>query len=248
MKILSLVQDILKITAHSFKSILTWKFSKEETIKELYEFGVRSFGIVLICVTFMGVIIILEYSYHMKIVIGNDDMIPGFAMILLTRELAPIVTALLLTSKMGASIAAELGAMKNTEQLDAYRLLGLSAIDIFVAPRVIASALATTALAIISLFIAMVGAWIAATTVLTFTTGTFFFSLFTFLEFGDFILMISKALFFGACIPVISSALGFRCRFGAEGVGEATTDAVVACSIWIIISDFFFTSGYAQFQ
>lgn len=210
-------------------------------MKQLFEFANGSLGIVVMCVSFIGVIIMLEYSYHVKLIISNDTLVPGFAMIMLTRELVPSVTALLIVSKMGASIAAELGAMKTTEQLDAYRLLGLSPIDLFVAPRVIAAALATLILSIISLLIALLGGWISAVTVLGFTTGTYFGSLFTFTNGSDFVLLAAKALLFGASIPIISATYGFRCKFGAEGVGITTTDAVVASSIWIIILDFILT-------
>ncbi len=236
-----LITDILNVTGATLKSIVRKRFAWNDVIKQLYEFGVGSFGIIVLCITFMGIIIILEYSYHMKLVIGNDSLIPSFAMIMLARELAPVVTALLLTSKMGAAIAAELGAMKTTEQLDAYKLLGLSPIDLFVSPRVIASAFATLALAIISLFVAVIGSWFAALTLLNFSSGDFFQALFVFLKKEDFFLCAIKAFCFGAWIPIISATLGFRCRFGAEGVGLSTTDAVVTNSIWIIILDFILT-------
>jgi len=236
-----LALHILKTARETFSSLAKQRYSFKDVISQLYEFGVGSMGIIILCITFMGIIIILEYSYHMKLVIGNDSLIPSFAMIMLARELAPAITALLLTSKMGASIAAELGAMKTTEQLDAYKLLGLDPIDLFVTPRFIACALATTALSIISLFIATLGSWFAAVTMLNFSTGAFFQGLFLFLGAEDIALCAVKAFFFGASIPVISATLGFRCRFGAEGVGLATTDAVVANSIWIIMLDFVIT-------
>ena len=236
-----LISHILKVAGESLSSLVRRKFSGNEVIRQLHEFGVGSFSIICLCITFVGIIIILEYSYHMKMVIGNDSLIPSFAMIMLARELAPAITALLLTSKMGASIAAELGAMKTSEQLDAYRLLGLDAVDLFVTPKVIASALSTLMLAIVALFISIVGSWFAAITVLGFSTGGFFQSLFLFTRSADFILCSVKALCFGASIPIISATLGFRCKFGAEGVGLSTTDAVVANSIWIIMLDFLLT-------
>jgi phospholipid/cholesterol/gamma-HCH transport system permease protein len=240
-----LVPHILKTGGETFESLLGLRFSRKEVIRQLYEFGNTSIGIVVLCITFVGIIIILEYSYHMRMVIGNDSLIPGFAMIMLARELAPAITALLITSKMGASIAAELGAMKTTEQLDAYRLLGLSPIDLFVTPRLIACAVATTLLSIVSLFVATIGAWLAAITLLNFGSGDFFNGLFLFAGVDDFILCAVKAFMFGASIPIISATLGFRCQFGAEGVGMATTDAVVANSIWIIILDFVLTFVYS---
>lgn len=233
--------NLYSVLKTSLQSIAQRRFSRQEVLKQLYEFGVSSVAITTLCVSFIGMIIILEYSFHMKLVIGNDSLIPSFAMLMLVRELAPVVTGLLLTSKMGAAIAAELGAMKTTEQLDAYRLLAISPIDFFVAPRLIASTLTTLALAILSLFLAILGSWIAALAFLGFSTGSFFQSLFAFAHFSDFILCGVKALVFGASIPIISATYGFRCEFGSEGVGRITTDAVVANSIWIIIADFLLT-------
>jgi len=239
------VIDTTRILAKSLRALLRGRASTREIWSQLYEFGNSSIGIVVLCVTFMGIILISEYSFHMKLVIGNDSMIPGFAMILLIRELAPIVGALLITSKMGASIAAELAAMKNTEQIDAYRLLGLDIIELYVAPRTLASAISAWALATISLAIAVLGAWFSAVVFLNFSTGPFFQSLFIFVSSGDLVLMSVKALIFGSCIPAISAHYGLQASFGAEGVGHATTDAVVGNSITIIVMDFVITYLYA---
>ncbi len=239
------VSHVMSVLYRTSLSLVGGRFSWKEVLRRLFEFGAGSLGVILLCVTFVGIIIVLEYSYHMKLVIGDDSLIPAFAMIMLTRELAPAVSSLLLVSKFGASVAAELGAMKTTEQLDAYRLLGLSPIDVFVSPRVIASAFATLILALISLFTAVVGGFIASTFLLNYSPGSYFQSLFLFVRMEDLILCSVKALLFGASIPIISATLGFRCRFGAEGVGLTTTDSVVANSIWIIILDFILTYLYS---
>jgi phospholipid/cholesterol/gamma-HCH transport system permease protein len=214
---------------------------RREFLSQLYAFGNGCLGIVALCVSFMGVIVLLEYSYHMKIVLGNDSLVPGFAMLLLVRELAPVVTALLITSKMGAGMAAELAAMKNTEQLDAYRLLGLDIVQLYVLPRVAASAVATLALVFISLFCSLVGAFLASTAVLHFAPGPYLHSLQSLVDGSDFALMSLKAVLFGLSVPALSAWVGLRARFGAEGVGAATTDAVVACSLWILGLDFALT-------
>ncbi len=244
----SLWTNILAVATQTLRSIAQKRFSTREVLRQLEEFGWNSLGIIVFCVSFVGIIIVLEYSYHMRLLIGNDSLIPSFAMIMLTRELAPVVTALLLVSKFGASVAAELGAMKTTEQLDAYRLLGLSPIDLFVSPRVLAASLATLMLSVVSLFVAVLGAWGTAVFHLGFSAGDFLRGLFVFVELSDLTLMVVKSVLFGASIPIISATLGFRCRHGAEGVGLTTTDAVVTNSMWIIILDFFLTYGYSLTQ
>lgn len=245
-KIFTPVQRNFEILGRVLSALLRFKISAQETWKQCYEFGNKTFGIVALCVTFMGVILITEYSFHMKLVIGNDSMIPAFAMIMLARELAPIVTALLITSKMGASVAAELSAMKNTEQIDAYRLLGLNVVDLFVAPRVIGSILANVCLSLVALAIAVLGAWLSAVYFLNFSTGPFFHSLVVFLSPLDFVMMSVKSFFFGLVIPIISAYHGLEAKHGAEGVGEATTNAVVSNSIAIIILDFVITYAFMQ--
>ncbi|NCN27671.1 ABC transporter permease [bacterium] len=237
--------NILRVFSLCLKALISGRIDKKEFQKQLYDFSIGSLGIVVFCLSFVGVIITLEYSFHMKLVIGDDSLIPSFAMVMLTRELAPIVTALLITSKMGAAMAAEIGAMKNTEQLDAYRLLSLQPIELFVAPRFVASALATFMLAMIALGVSIAGTWLSSITFLNFSSSSFFNSLFVFTKTSDFVSCGVKALLFGASIPVISSTYGFRCRFGAEGVGEATTNAVVTNSIWIIILDFILTYAFS---
>jgi phospholipid/cholesterol/gamma-HCH transport system permease protein len=236
---------VLQILLQNIKSIGTQKISAASIWKQLYVFGNQSLGIVVFCVTFMGVILITEYSFHMKLVIGNDSMVPSFAMIMLTRELAPIVTALLLTSRMGASIAAELAAMKNTEELDAYRLLGLDIIETYVAPRTLASALSTWTLTSIALAISILGAWFSAVVFLNFSSGPFFSTLLVFSNASDFILMSIKAFVFGIIIPPISAHYAFKAQQGASGVGHAATHAVVTNSISIIILNFVITYLFA---
>ena len=240
------LRNNLNILFRSLFVLVKLQVNGRDIWEQCYEFGNKTFNIVALCVTFMGIILITEYSFHMKLVIGNDSMIPAFAMIMLARELAPIVTALLITSKMGASVAAELSAMKNTEQIDAYRLLGLNIVDLFVAPRLVASIVANVCLSLIALAIAVIGAWGSAVYFLDFDTGPFFHSLTVFLSTSDFLLMSTKSFFFGMTIPIISAYCGLNARHGAEGVGEATTNAVVGNSITIIIIDFIITYAFTQ--
>ncbi len=246
-KLIHPIEETFLILVRSLSVLLRFKTSAKDLWQQCYEFGNRTFGIVALCVTFMGIILVTEYSFHMKLVIGNDSMIPAFVMIMLARELAPIVTALLITSKMGASIAAELAAMKNSEQIDAYRLLGLNIVDLYVAPRLVASIFANVCLTMIAIAITVIGAWGSAVYFLNFSTGPFFHSLLVFLSPFDFILMTTKSACFAIVIPVISAYCGLHARHGAEGVGEATTNAVVGNSITIIILDFVVTYVFSKF-
>jgi phospholipid/cholesterol/gamma-HCH transport system permease protein len=241
------VREFFMILRKAFTQPFREEFSSTRFFNELYEIANKSVKIATLCVTFMGIIIVLEYSFHLRLVISDDSLVPGFAMILLVRELAPIVTALLLTSKQGASIAAELASMKNTEQIDAYRLLGVDVISFFVAPKVLAAGAATWALSIFALFVAVLGSLFAAVLFLSFTVETYLQNLTAFIEVQDIMLLSTKALIFGISFPILSAMKGLGAQFGAEGVGKAATDAVVACSILIIIEDFFVTYLYSFF-
>jgi phospholipid/cholesterol/gamma-HCH transport system permease protein len=189
-----------------------------------------------------------EYSFHIKLLLGTDSTIPSFAMIMIAREIAPNIAAMLIISRMGASSTAEIGVMKTTEQLDAYRLLGIKSIDLIVAPQVLAASLTTFLLTLISLFSVTVGGWIACTWILNFTTGTYFQNLFLFTRFSDIVFGLSKSFLYGASIPIICATFGFRCEHGAEGVGMATTNAVVASTVWIILLGFLCTMVFSLLQ
>src|SRR2546423_184032 len=112
-----------------FSELVSKLFSRpwrrREIVFQLYSIGVKSAPVILFSVSFAAVVTILEYAYHMKLVIQSASMVPGFAALLVLRELGVVITALLLTSRVGAGIAAELGTMNITEQIDAYRLLHL---------------------------------------------------------------------------------------------------------------------------
>lgn len=243
----NLLLNIISVAIQSTLRILSGELKFKDFIQQLYTFVTSTWLIVSVCVSFVGVVIAMEYSYHIKLIIGNDTLIPGFAMMMLARELAPAVTALLVVSKMGAAMAAELGAMKGSEQLDAYRLLGISPLNMYVAPRVAASTVTLILMTLLALVISTLGSWFACVNFLDFTTGDFFVSLFTFTKNKDFFLCFTKAAFFGWSIPVVACTLGFRSGPGAEGVGLCTTDAVVYTSIWIIVFDFVLTYIWTAF-
>lgn len=181
---------------------------------------------------------ILESSYHMKLVIQNDSMVPGFAAMLILRELGAVVTALLLTSRVGAGIAAEVGTMKITEQIEALQMLGIRPGNYIVWPRVIACVLGGVALTVIANIVCIYATYIVSGVYLGFTSGMFLTSLQRFVDLRDLYFSMIKGACFGLIIPLVSCFFGFRCESGAEGVGHATTKSVVASSISIIVVDF----------
>ena len=198
----------------------------------------QSLPIILVCVCFAAMVTILESSFHMKLVIQNDSMVPGFAAMLILRELGAVVTALLLTSRVGAGITAEVGSMKITEQIDALRMLGIRPIQFLVVPRFIACIVGAVLLTIFANGICLFVAMLVSEASLGFTPATFLLAMTRFIRFQDMTFSLIKAAVFGSVIPLVSCFFGFNTKAGAEGVGNATTQSVVASSVMIIVLDF----------
>jgi len=221
--------------------ILFFRFRWRQTIEQVYALGVQSLGVIAFSLTFISLMMILEFSFHMKIVLQQDSLVPAFSTLLMLRELGPVVTCLLLTSRVGAGIAAELGTMKVTEQMDALQLLSLDPIDYLVVPRWVACVISAVCLSVIAVAIAILGgAWIASVK-LGYSTEEFFNTMFVFARFKDGMACLVKAAVFGSIVPLVASYHGLRCQPGSEGVGNAATAAVVQGSILIIIADFVVT-------
>lgn len=219
----------------------------KDIIRQLYFVANQSVFIIVFCVCFAAMVTIIEASFHMKLVIQNDSMVPGFASMIILRELGSVVMALLVTSRVGAGYAAEIGSMQVTEQVDALRMLGIDPVRFLVVPRFVACLLAGFVLAIIANLVCLYGAMLVSTWKLGYTVGGFVTAMRTFVKFQDLVFASIKGAAFGAVIPLFSSFFGFRCRAGAEGVGLATTNSVVATSIAIIMIDFVLSYIFSHF-
>lgn len=242
---MSLVLDFFTMTMDSFAKIFTRKLRLKEIFDQLFFVTNGSLVIIVLCVSFAAIVTILESSFHMKLVIQNDSMVPGFAAVLILRELGSVVTALLLASRIGAGFAAEVGTMQVTEQIDAYRMLGLDPIQLIVVPRLLASILGTVILITIANCVCLFSAMVVSDIYLGFTPSMFFSAMRRFISFQDLILPMIKGAFFGAVIPLISCFRGFHCSSGADGVGNATTQSVVISSVAIIVLDFILSYSFS---
>jgi phospholipid/cholesterol/gamma-HCH transport system permease protein len=235
------VNDFSSLVARTVKAMTTPPFRVKETIQQFYFIANQSVFIICICVSFAAVVTIIESSFHMKIVIQNDSLVPGFAAMLILRELGSVVMALLITSRVGAGIAAEVGTMKITEQIDALKMLGIDPIRFIVVPRFVAGVAAGFFLSIIANLVCLYFAMLVSTMKLGSSFGGFLAAMNAFIGFQDLVFASIKGAVFGAVIPLFACFYGFRCRAGAEGVGLATTNSVVATSIAIIVLDFVLT-------
>jgi phospholipid/cholesterol/gamma-HCH transport system permease protein len=216
-------------------------------VRQIHFVAVQSLSIIVFCVCATAVVTILEASFHMKMVIQNDSMVPGFAAALILRELGVVVMALLVTSRAGAGMAAEVATMKITEQIEALQMLGLDPIRFLVTPRLIACTIAGALMSVIANVICLGAAMAVSAIKLGFSIDYFISMSRVFVSVQDLVFATIKGAIFGAVIPLFACYFGLKCRPGAEGVGLATTSAVVATSIAIIILDFVLTYFFSHF-
>ena len=227
-------QFFVKSMAATFSPPYRWKDIGNQIVFVAWD----SAPVVLFSVSFAAMVTIMESSYHMKLVIQNDALVPGFAALLILRELGSVVTALLLTSRVGAGLAAEVGSMQITEQIDALKMLGINPFRFLVAPRFIACVVGGFALSIVANVVCLYCAMVVSEFRLGYSPGAFLSAMRGFVTMKDLMFASVKGACFGAAIPLVSCFFGFRCKSGAEGVGLATTNSVVVASVVIIVMDF----------
>jgi phospholipid/cholesterol/gamma-HCH transport system permease protein len=199
--------------------------------------GAGSVFIVGVTGTFTGMVLALQGNYAMKR-FAAEGFVGGSVALALARELAPVLTALMVTGRSGSAIATELGTMRVTEQIDAMDSMAVSPIQYLVVPRVIASILMFPALTMICNVLGYAGAFAMGIWVAGIPEGPFIEHTKTFLVPGDILHGLFKAVLFGAVVSIIATWRGYAATGGARGVGEGTTRAVVSASIGILVFDY----------
>jgi phospholipid/cholesterol/gamma-HCH transport system permease protein len=208
-----------------------------ETFAQAYFLGVQSTAIVLLTSLFTGMVISLQSANQAKSY-GVSELVGGAVAYISSRELGPMLTAVVVAGRAGAAIAAELGSMVVTEQIEALEALGLSPVRMLVVPRLVALVVMLPLLTIFADIIAILGGMVLAHNTAQISYGEFIQSAREYSAFGDYVKGMLKAVVFGAMIAVICCYQGFGVRGGAAGVGKATTGAVVASIILIFIMNF----------
>jgi len=216
-------------------------FKFDYIFKQMEFVGVHSLLVVLITGTFTGMVLALQSSYGFK-KFGAEGLIGVIVTLSMTRELGPVLTSLMVTGRAGSAMAAEIGTMRVTEQIDALTVMALNPIKYLVAPRVVASFLMLPVLTVISDFLGVVGGYIVGVKMLGVNEGAFINRIEKSVELADIYNGLVKAAVFGLILSIISCYKGYNTRGGAEGVGRATTEAVVLSSVTILISDYVLTS------
>jgi len=210
--------------------------------------GVGSLPLALLPGLFTGAVITLQMARALN-QYGASGQVGQIVAITLVRELGPVLTAILVAGRNASGMASELGSMKVTEQIDAMRALGTDPIQKLVTPRLIATAAMLPMLTIISDFMGLVGGYIVGCVMLSLTSGPqFWSSAYQALDYSDIAQGLIKPLVFALVIALVGCHYGMSTTGGAQGVGLATTRAVVVSSVWIIVITFFIGKFFVDFN
>lgn len=210
-------------------------------LKQLYEIGNKSLFFISITMGFIGMIMVYQSGLQVKRVVPDYQLLGATYLELLVRDLAASIGALMLATRVGAGIAAEIGSMVVTEQIDALRMCAADPIDFLIVPRFMASMIMTTCLIVWAGTVAFCAGGITAYLAFEVPLQTFFNA--SLVDFGDITIGLTKCIAYGAAIPVVSGYCGLSTFGGSEGVGWATTRAVVNTSLAIIILNFFISGA-----
>ena len=221
-------------------ALFTTPLRAKETILQMYKIGVASLPLVSLTSLFTGMVLALQSAYQLQI-FSATQFTADLVSLSIVRELGPVLTAMVVAGRVGASIAAEIGTMKVTEQVDALQSLATDPIRYLVVPRYIAAFIMLFFLTIYANVIGVLGGYAVAILKLGISSSQFIYRAINILVLKDLFTGLSKAFVFGIVISMVGCYHGFEAKGGAEGVGTATTKAVVTSMISIIAFDCFFT-------
>lgn len=211
-----------------------------------YEMGNRSLFFLTVTMGFIGSILVFQSGVQAMRIVPDLSLLGATYAEILIRDLAASIGAMMLATRVGAGIAAEIGSMVVTEQVDALRMCSADRVEYLVAPRFLASVVMTFALLVWGAFVAFLAGMVTANVVFEVNYGTF--ANFMLVDAGDVIVGLTKCAAYGAAIPVVSAHSGLSTFGGSEGVGWATTNAVVKSSLAVIVLQFFISAlGYLIF-
>ena len=213
------------------------------TLEQAYKIGVASLPLVMLTSLFTGMVLALQSSYQLRL-FSAEQFTSDLVALSVTRELGPVLTAMMVAGRVGAAMAAELGTMKVTEQVDALKALATDPVRYLVVPRFLASMAMLVFLTIYADLVGMLGGYVVGVFKLGLSSYMYFHRTIHALVLKDIYTGLIKAFIFGIVISNVSCYFGFKARGGAEGVGQATTMAVVVSFISIIVFDTFFTTFF----
>jgi len=245
-KVLTFLTQAGKI-ASLFLQVVSWTFKKPFDLKLILQqmviIGNKSFAVVTITSISTGMILALQTGSALERKIsGASNMLGGIVSLALTRELAPVLIGLVMAGKIGSAIAAEIGTMAVTEQVDALKTMATNPVKYLAVPRFLAAIVMLPVLTVYADILGTFGGLIVSLNTFEGTSGGFMESVTSYVLSGDIYKGLFKTVFFGAIIAVVGCQRGFETEGGAEGVGKSTTSSVVISSMLILVADYILTA------
>ncbi|HZS45109.1 MAG TPA: ABC transporter permease [Blastocatellia bacterium] len=232
------LQEIALLTWRALRRSISKPFYVRETVQQLDMIGVGSLPIIILAGFFIGGVLSLNTASTLRS-FGAQNFTGQLVMTSLIRELGPVLTSIIVAGRIGSAIAAELGSMLVSEQIDAMRAMGTDPIKKLVVPRMLGCMIMTPALTVISVVVGALGGWVVAKSILGIASSVYTSSARSGLNYQDIMGTLLKSVTFGLFVAVIGCRTGFRTYGGTVGVGRSTTQSVVASIVTILISDFF---------
>lgn len=234
------IQDFFILTGQAMRSLFRGPHYVDDIIIQMDQIGVGSLPIVILTGFFSGAVMALQMSKALA-QYGQVEKTGQVVAITLVRELGPVLTSLMVAGRNASGMASELGSMKVTEQIDAMRALGTDPIKKLVAPRMVATATVLPLLTVIADFLGMVGGFVIGYYILNLPPSQYWASVYQSLDYSDVAQGLLKPFAFAFAVSLIGCFYGLRTTGGTQGVGRATTQAVVMASVLIFILTFFIT-------
>jgi phospholipid/cholesterol/gamma-HCH transport system permease protein len=234
--------ELVLLAAETFRSIFTRKLRWKLFLNQVVEIGLLSQVLVIITGGFTGAVFSAQAFFQFN-KLGMGSGVGAVVSVSLCRELAPVLTALMVAGRVGAAMSAEIGTMKVTEQIDALRALAVYPVDYLVVPRTLAMMVSMPLLVAECIAFGIIAGYLVAVYLLDVNGPYYVANMVRWTRPKDIIMGLTKAFFFAFLIVFISCQKGLTAREGAVGVGRATTEAVVNASLAVLIVNFFLTMG-----
>jgi phospholipid/cholesterol/gamma-HCH transport system permease protein len=234
--------DMTLFTMRTFSWLFARLPRRDTLIPALYNIGVLSLPVIALTGTFIGMVLAVQTYTQFK-QFGFETRLGALINLSMCRELGPVLAATMLAGRVGSAIAAEIGTMRVTEQIDALASMGANPVQYLVVPRFLGCLLMIPSLTVMAIFMGVVGGWIYSVQVFGIDSYHYWNNSQQFVDNWDLFYGIFKSVFFGATIAIVSCYRGFNCDPGAEGVGRAATAAFVLSFVIIIVLDLFLSIG-----
>jgi phospholipid/cholesterol/gamma-HCH transport system permease protein len=234
------VQEYVRLQVATIQGIFSRPFYFHDVVEQFDQIGIGSLTVVLLTGFFTGAVLALQSGVTLD-QFGARPFVGRLVSASMIKELGPVLTGLMLAGRIGSGIAAELGSMVVTDQINALRALGTDPVRKLVVPRVLAGFFMTPVLTVISDTVGILGGWLIAVYQLRVASSLYWTSITEALYLQDAWMGIVKPFFLGYVIVTIGCHVGLRTSGGTQGVGRSTTSAVVAASVAVIAVDFFIT-------